>query len=105
MYEDERVGTGMARTTSRVDGDRLDLASKDESPIIVGTPEWFAWLENATTFVFTDPSGRFTARKEGRALGSVNTNVTPSMPRPYPHETAGPAEVDAEAKSQPRQTN
>src|SRR5207248_11085855 len=67
--EDERAGTGMARTTSRVDGDTLVLASKDESPIMVGTPEWFVWLESATTFAFTGPSGKFTARKEGRSRG------------------------------------
>ncbi|MEO8289355.1 MAG: LuxR C-terminal-related transcriptional regulator, partial [Chloroflexota bacterium] len=35
----------------------------------MGTPEWFAWLESATTFAFTCPSGRFTARKEARTRG------------------------------------
>ena len=65
------TGTAIARTTSRVDGGRLVLASNDESPIIVGTPAWFEWLESATTFVFTDPSGKFTARKETRSRGSL----------------------------------
>lgn len=61
----------MARTTSRVDGDRLVLASNDESSIMVGTPEWFAWLESATTFAFTCPAGGFTARKEARSRGGM----------------------------------
>jgi LuxR family maltose regulon positive regulatory protein len=70
-YVDEGVGTGMTRATARVDGDTLVLDSNDESPIMVGTPAWFAWLESATTFVFTSPSGKFTARKEGRARGGM----------------------------------
>jgi LuxR family maltose regulon positive regulatory protein len=49
----------------------LVLASKDESSIVVGSPAWFAWLETATTFAFTCPSGRFTARKEARARGGL----------------------------------
>src|SRR5438132_9291915 len=64
----------MARITSRVarvDGDRLVLAGKHERPITVGSPAWFEWLESATTFAFTCPSGRFTARKEGRARGGM----------------------------------
>ena len=61
----------MPRTISRVDGDRLILAANDGSYIVVGTPEWFAWLESATTFAFSSPSGNFTARKEARARGSL----------------------------------
>src|SRR6476619_1551745 len=59
----------MARTTALVDGARLVLAHNDASPITVDTPAWFAWLERATTFAFTSPSGRFTARKERQARG------------------------------------
>ncbi|MEP6774471.1 MAG: LuxR C-terminal-related transcriptional regulator [Chloroflexota bacterium] len=54
-----------------MDGDRLVLASDDESSITVGTPAWFDWLESATTFAFTSPSGRFTARKEARTRGGL----------------------------------
>src|SRR6476661_7358722 len=61
----------MPRTTSRVDGDRLLLAANDESSIMVDTPEWFTWLESATTFAFSSPSGNFTARKEARARGGL----------------------------------
>jgi LuxR family maltose regulon positive regulatory protein len=34
--------------------------------ILVGTPAWYAWLEQATTFAFVGARGRFTARKERR---------------------------------------
>src|SRR5512133_3502141 len=59
----------MARTTALVDGARLILALNDASPIIVDSPAWFAWLEHATTFAFSSPSGHFTARKERQARG------------------------------------
>jgi LuxR family maltose regulon positive regulatory protein len=59
----------MARTTALVDRATLVLPESDASPIAVDTPAWFAWLEHATTFAFTCPSGRFTARKERQARG------------------------------------
>jgi hypothetical protein len=54
----------MARTSAVVDGATLVLPERDASPITVDTPDWFAWLELATTFAFTSHAGRFTARKE-----------------------------------------
>src|SRR5947199_278359 len=59
----------MARTTPRVDVNRLVLPSHEheESPITVGTTAWFDWLQGANTFAFTSPLGSFTARKEARA--------------------------------------
>src|SRR4029450_2698755 len=62
-------GARMARTTAQLDGVTLVLPASDASPITVDTPAWFAWLEYATTFAFTGPSGRFTARKERQARG------------------------------------
>ncbi len=59
----------MARTTPQVRGDVLIGAGAE--PITVGSPAWFAWLEQATTFAFAGPQGRFTARKEPRARGSM----------------------------------
>jgi LuxR family maltose regulon positive regulatory protein len=47
----------------------LVLPTSDASPITVDTPAWFAWLEQATTFAFESPAGRFTARKERQARG------------------------------------
>src|SRR4051794_16697769 len=61
--------TAMARTSARVKSATLVAAADDASTITVGTPAWFAWLEDATAFVFTSPSGSFSARKEQRARG------------------------------------
>src|SRR5215218_9028474 len=59
----------MARATAQVDGATLIIPEHDASPITVDTPAWFAWLEQTTTFTFTSPAGRFTARKERQARG------------------------------------
>ena len=59
----------MARTRARIDGATLVTAGDAGGPITVGTPAWFAWLEDATTFTFTSPAGSFTARKERRTRG------------------------------------
>ena len=56
----------MARTTPRVEDATLVAASSAAEAIVVGTPAWYAWLEQATTFTFVGESGRFTARKEHR---------------------------------------
>jgi LuxR family maltose regulon positive regulatory protein len=34
------------------------------SSIAVGSPAWYAWLEDATTFAFRSAVGSFSARKE-----------------------------------------
>jgi len=59
----------MARATARVDSATLILPGHHASPITVDTAAWFTWLEQATTFMFTSPSGRFTARKELAKFG------------------------------------
>ena len=59
----------MARTTARVEQETLISPTPAAGSITVGTPAWFAWLESATTFSFSGPTGSFTARKEGRARG------------------------------------
>ena len=56
----------MARTTPRVEDATLVAASRVAEPIVVGTPAWYAWLEQATTVTFGGVSGTFTARKEHR---------------------------------------
>src|SRR3954453_18869370 len=61
----------MARTTALVDGATLVLSERDASSISLDTPAWFTWLEQATTFAFSSPSGRFTARKERQARGGA----------------------------------
>ena len=55
----------MAKTTPLVQGDRLIYQQDDQEQVLmVGTPDWFAWLETATSFAFTSDTGTFTARKE-----------------------------------------
>src|ERR687894_2515514 len=61
--------TGMGHARARVEGATLVAAADDAGPITVGTPAWFTWLEDATTFTFTGPSGSFIARKERRTRG------------------------------------
>ncbi|MFN8443170.1 MAG: LuxR C-terminal-related transcriptional regulator [Caldilineaceae bacterium] len=60
----------MARTTARVDNNTLVIGSNDAESITVGSDAWFAWLETATSFVFSSASGHFTARKERRERGT-----------------------------------
>src|SRR5215471_452844 len=37
--------------------------------VVPGSPAWFAWLEQVSSFAFMGKSGRFTARKEARQRG------------------------------------
>ena len=54
----------MARSTPRVEGAALVGLEGEASSIEVGSPAWYAWLEDASTFAFTSDQGSFTARKE-----------------------------------------
>jgi ATP/maltotriose-dependent transcriptional regulator MalT len=58
----------MARTTPQVERDLLS-GHDGATPIAVGSPAWFAWLEQASLFAFRSGAGGFTARREGRARG------------------------------------
>lgn len=58
----------MARVTSQVQDDVLVHDGTER--VAVGSPAWFAWLEQASTFAFVSSQGRFTARKEQGARGS-----------------------------------
>jgi LuxR family maltose regulon positive regulatory protein len=49
-----------------VEETKLLASASGANAILVGTPAWFAWLEQATTFAFVGARGRFTARKERR---------------------------------------
>ena len=60
----------MARTTPQVVNDMLTDHGGPES-IVVGSPAWFAWLEQARLFAFRSTAGTFTARQEGRARGGA----------------------------------
>src|SRR6476659_7104534 len=59
-------GVVVARSTPHVDDTVLVGVAGAASSIAVGSPAWYAWLEDATTFAFTSAQGSFTARKERR---------------------------------------
>jgi hypothetical protein len=54
----------VARSTPRVDGTVLVGVAGAASSIAIGSPAWYAWLEDAATFAFRSAQGGFTARKE-----------------------------------------
>ena len=62
------AGSDMARTTPQVEHDLLS-GHGGAAPIAVGSPAWFAWLEQSHLFAFRSSAGSFTARREGRARG------------------------------------
>jgi LuxR family maltose regulon positive regulatory protein len=61
-------GSSMARTTPYVEHDLLS-GHGGAAPIAVGSPAWFAWLEQADLFAFRSGASSFTARRESRARG------------------------------------
>src|SRR5688500_6949215 len=55
----------MGRPIPTVRGDRLiDVGAGEQHTVTVGSPAWYAWLDQATTFTFESAAGRFWARKE-----------------------------------------
>jgi LuxR family transcriptional regulator, maltose regulon positive regulatory protein len=57
-------------TTSLVQDNTLQWGAGDTAgQIAIGSAEWYAWLETATTFTFRSAQGSFTARKESRQRG------------------------------------
>jgi LuxR family maltose regulon positive regulatory protein len=59
----------MARTLPSIEGNLLRPVSGGDQLLAVETPEWYAWLEEHTSFAFNDAIGSFTARKERRRSG------------------------------------
>jgi LuxR family maltose regulon positive regulatory protein len=37
--------------------------------IVPGSPEWFSWLEQVSSFAFTGKSGHYTARQQAKQRG------------------------------------
>jgi len=63
----------MARRLPHVRDGMLHLpAQPGQDGIVLGSPKWFAWLDDPTTrsFTFEDVRGSFTARKERRQRGT-----------------------------------
>jgi hypothetical protein len=62
----------MARTTPVVQGELLIWQGNDQKQSLpVGSPAWYAWLEDASTFAFVGDMGTFTARKESTRHGGT----------------------------------
>ncbi len=55
-----------------VKDERLYQSETEGDPIVVGTSEWYAWLEHHSAFIFVDHAGTFTARKS--MLGTNGSN-------------------------------
>jgi LuxR family maltose regulon positive regulatory protein len=61
----------MPMSAPAIRGNTLVLDDGQPTSIVVGTPQWFAWLSTATSFSFMSPLGRFSARKDSRAGGKA----------------------------------
>src|SRR3712207_3321772 len=57
------MGMGRPIPTVRY-GTLVDAGAGEQHALTVGSPAWYAWLEQATTFTFESAAGRFWARKE-----------------------------------------
>jgi len=62
----------MARTTPVVQAETVTWSmDRHEQQLTVGTPAWYAWLEEVSTFAFVSDRGTFTAHKETRQHGGA----------------------------------
>lgn len=62
----------MPRSAPAIENDVLVIKTDYcEASINVGTPEWFEWLLNATSFYYISPKGNYSACKENRP-GDMN---------------------------------
>ncbi len=69
MFPTQKGGVVARRVpTVRQDTLLVEREGRGEA-IVVGTPNWFAWLTDATAFTFVDAEGHFTARKERPSHG------------------------------------
>src|SRR6266581_1981521 len=59
----------MKRTRPTVKSGRLYQLGRESVPIDVGTPSWYDWLEEHTSFLFVDRVGAVTVRKSGTDHG------------------------------------
>src|SRR4051812_22108949 len=59
----------MARSLARAADGVLHLPDATAAPLLLDSPDWYAWLEHHTSFAFVDPHGTLTVRKERRRPG------------------------------------
>ncbi len=69
----------MAHTGARVDGATFVAVAEATGPITVGTPAWFAWLDNATTFIFTSAAGTGCGVAGALAPRAESSNWRPAL--------------------------
>ena len=60
----------MHKTIPRVESGRLFQPEKEVDPILIGTPAWYDWLEQQSSFAFVDHALTFTAHKSVLRSGS-----------------------------------
>ena len=53
----------MHQKIPRVEGGRLFQSASEGDPILIGTPAWYDWLEQQSSFTFVDQALTYTARK------------------------------------------
>src|SRR5215471_11861588 len=53
------------------DYELYETRDREALRIMPDSPEWFAWLDQASSFVFSGKSGNYTARKEARQRGNL----------------------------------
>jgi len=61
----------MRQTIPRVEGGRLFQPEKEVDPILIGTPAWYHWLEQQSSFTFVEQSITFTAHKSVLRTGDA----------------------------------
>jgi LuxR family maltose regulon positive regulatory protein len=54
----------MARSIPVVKGTMVTGVGEAGTPLVCGSPAWYAWLDTATTFAFAGTQGTFTARRQ-----------------------------------------
>jgi len=64
-------GIHMRQTIPRVEGGRLFQPEKEVDPILIGTPAWYHWLEQQSSFTFVEQSITFTAHKSVLRTGDA----------------------------------
>jgi len=61
----------MRQTIPRVEGGRLFQSEREGDPILIGTPAWYDWLEQQSSFTFVDHVLTFTAHKSVLRTGGA----------------------------------
>jgi LuxR family transcriptional regulator, maltose regulon positive regulatory protein len=62
----------MRKKIPRVEGGRFFRSESEMNPILVGTPAWYDWLEQQSSFTFVDDSFTFTTHKSVLRTGGTD---------------------------------